>query len=43
LYSSNLANFNLYRDKHLEEFQKQEKLAWGDYATSFASLMEVIN
>lgn len=43
LYISNLANFNLYREKHLEEFRKKEKLAWGELAISFASLMEVIN
>ena len=43
LYLNNIANFYLYREKHLEEFQKKEKLAWGDYTSSFASLMEVIN
>jgi hypothetical protein len=43
LYLKNTTDFNLYRDKHLRDFQQKEKEAWGDYATSFASLMEVIN
>lgn len=43
LYLSGIGNFNVYREKHLDEFQKKEKLAWGDFATSFASLMEVVN
>lgn len=43
LYLNNIANFNLYREKYLEEFRQKEQKAWGDYATSFASLMEVIN
>lgn len=43
LYLRNTSDFYSYRDKHLRHFQKKEKDAWGDYATSFASLMEVIN
>ena len=43
LYLRNISDFRTYRDKHLEAFQQKEKDAWGDYATSFASLMEVIN
>ena len=43
LYLKNISDFRTYRDKHLEAFQQKEKDAWGDYATSFASLMEVIN
>src|SRR5687768_4434202 len=43
LYLKNVSDFILYRDKHLEDFQLKEKNAWGNYATSFASLMEVIN
>ena len=43
LYLKNVSDFRTYRDKHLETFQQREKDAWGDYATSFASLMEVIN
>lgn len=43
LYLKNASDFYLYREKHLRKFQQQEKDAWGDYATSFASLMEVIN
>ena len=43
LYLESSSDFNLYRDKHLEEFQEKERIAWGDYTTSFASLMEVIN
>lgn len=43
LYLKNCEDFNSYRENHLEHFQKKEKNAWGDYATSFASLMEVIN
>lgn len=43
LYLKNASDFALYRDNHLERFQEKEKNAWGDYATSFASLMEVIN
>ena len=43
MYLKNTEDFSLYREKHLEHFQQKEKHAWGDYATSFASLMEVIN
>lgn len=43
LYVNNLANFELYREKHLDEFEKKQKRAFGDHAVSFASLMEVIN
>jgi len=43
LYLKNISDFNSYREKHLRKFQQKEKDAWGDYATSFASLMEVIN
>ena len=43
LYLNNVSDFNLYRDIHLGKFQEKEKNAWGDCATSFASLMEVIN
>jgi hypothetical protein len=43
LYLNNTANFNSYREKHLQRFQQKEKDAWGDYATSFGSIMEVIN
>ena len=43
LYLKNTADFISYRDKHLRKFQQKEKDVWGDYATSFASLMEVIN
>lgn len=43
LYLKNAVDFKSYRDKHLDDFQEKEKNAWGDYATSFASLMEVIN
>jgi hypothetical protein len=43
LYLKNASDFNLYRQKHLHSFQEKEQLAWGDYVTSFASLMEVIN
>jgi Domain of unknown function (DUF4286) len=43
LYMNDTTDFNSYRDKHLEWFQQKEKAAWGDYATSFASLMQVIN
>ena len=43
LYLKNSEDFNLYREKYLEHFQEKEKNVWGDYATSFASLMEVIN
>ena len=43
LYLKNISDFRTYRDKHLETFLKKERDAWGDYATSFASLMEVIN
>lgn len=43
LYISNMANFNVYREKHLDEFRKKVQNEWGDHATSFASLMEVIN
>ena len=43
LYLKNISDFKSYREKHLRKFQQKEKDAWGDYATSFASLMEVIN
>ena len=43
MYLNNATDFNSYRQKHLAGFQLKEKNAWGDYATSFASLMEVIN
>lgn len=43
LYLNSVADFNSYKEKHLRKFQQKEKDAWGDYATSFASLMEVIN
>jgi len=43
LYLKDNSHFNSYRGKHLDHFQKKEKNAWGDYVTSFASLMEVIN
>ncbi|HUQ64612.1 MAG TPA: DUF4286 family protein [Flavitalea sp.] len=43
LYLNNASDFNNFRASHLELFLKKEKSAWGDYATSFASLMEVIN
>lgn len=43
LYLKNTSDFQYYRHKHLRKFQQKEKDAWGDYATSFASLMEVIN
>jgi hypothetical protein len=43
MYLNNADDFNTYRDKHLPSFLNKEKIAWGDYATSFASLMEVIN
>ena len=43
LYLKNASHFNSYRENHLRKFQQKEKDAWGDYATSFASLMEVIN
>lgn len=43
LYVSNLTNFNLYREKHLDEFERKQKHAFGNQAVSFASLMEVIN
>jgi hypothetical protein len=43
LYLNSTANLNSYREKHLRRFQQKEKDAWGNYATSFASIMEVIN
>lgn len=43
LYLKNASDFNSYREKYLRSFQEIEKLMWGDDATSFASLMEVIN
>ena len=43
LYLKSNADFESYREKYLRKFQQIEKDAWGDYATSFASLMEVIN
>ena len=43
LYLKDASHFNSYRENHLRKFQQKEKDAWGDYATSFASLMEVIN
>ena len=43
LYLTNADDFNTYRDKYLESFLNKEKSVWGDYATSFSSLMEVIN
>jgi hypothetical protein len=43
LYLESKSDFNAYRQKYLRSFQGKEKLTWGDYATSFASLMEVIN
>jgi hypothetical protein len=43
LYLKNATDFDLYREKYLRSFQQREKLLWGDDATSFASLMEVIN
>lgn len=43
LYLKNATDFDLYREKYLRMFQQREKLLWGDDATSFASLMEVIN
>jgi hypothetical protein len=42
LYLSDIANFDTYRNQHLRTFQQKEKLVWGDDATSFASLMEVV-
>ena len=43
LYMTDSSQFDLYRKAHLERFQIKERNAWGDSATSFASLMEVIN
>ena len=43
LYMTDSSQFELYRKDHLEYFQLKERKAWGDFATSFASLMEVIN
>ena len=42
LYLKNADDFNTYREQHLEGFRNKEKI-WGGFATSFASLMEVIN
>ena len=43
LYMKHTSDFNAYREKYSRKFQEKEKDAWGDYATSFASLMQVIN
>lgn len=43
LYMNSKKEFILYQDMHLRAFQKMERAAWGDNATSFASLMEVVN
>jgi hypothetical protein len=43
LYLEEKDKFEIYREKHLRHFQQMEKEAWGDYATSFASLMEIVN
>ena len=43
LYLKNSEDFNLYREKYMEHLQEKEKNVWVDYATSFASLIEVIN
>jgi len=43
LYAEGKEKFETYREKHLRHFQQMEKEAWGDYATSFASLMKIVN
>jgi hypothetical protein len=43
LYAEDREKFEAYREKHLRRFQQMEQEAWGDYATSFASLMKIVN
>lgn len=43
LYFNSIENFDIYRQKYLRVFQQKERDAWGDYATSFASLMRIID
>ena len=43
LYLKNADDFQNYREKYLEAFLNKEKNTWGEFSSSFASLMEVIN
>lgn len=43
LHSASLENIDIYRYKHLEDIERQERETWGDDIISFRSLMQVIN
>lgn len=43
LYSASVENIDAYREKHLDEIERQEHTIWGNDIISFRSLMKVIN
>lgn len=43
LHSVSLENIDIYRYKHLEDIERQERETWGNDIISFRSLMQVIN